>query len=108
MALRRVLVTCKRVIDYAVKVRVKSDRSGVETANVKMSLNPFDQIAVEEAVQLKEAGHCEEVVAVSIGPKKVCCGGLCDGLGVGLCLLVPLCLLSEFCIVSVLLLAWFV
>jgi electron transfer flavoprotein beta subunit len=57
----------KRVIDYNVKVRVKSDQSGVETANVKMSMNPFDEIGVEEAVRLKEAGVATEVVAVSIG-----------------------------------------
>ncbi|WP_376961318.1 electron transfer flavoprotein subunit beta/FixA family protein [Azospirillum sp. A26] len=58
----------KRVVDYNVKVRVKADGSGVETANVKMSMNPFDEIAVEEAVRLKEAGKATEVVAVSIGP----------------------------------------
>ena len=64
----RVLVPVKRVIDYNVKVRVKPDGSGVDTANVKMSMNPFDEIAVEEAVRLKEAGKVEEVIAVSIGP----------------------------------------
>ena len=64
----RVLVPVKRVIDYNVKIRVKPDRSGVDTANVKMSMNPFDEIAVEEAVRLKEAGKVEEVIAVSIGP----------------------------------------
>ncbi|MBY6264433.1 electron transfer flavoprotein subunit beta/FixA family protein [Azospirillum sp. 412522] len=64
----RVLVPVKRVVDYNVKVRVKADGSGVETANVKMSMNPFDEIAVEEAVRLKEAGKATEVVAVSIGP----------------------------------------
>ena len=64
----KVLVAVKRVIDYNVKVRVKSDRSGVETANVKFSMNPFDEIAVEEAVRLKEAGTASEVVAVSVGP----------------------------------------
>jgi electron transfer flavoprotein beta subunit len=63
-----VLVPVKRVVDYNVKVRVKADGSGVETANVKMSMNPFDEIAVEEAVRLKEAGKATEVVAVSIGP----------------------------------------
>lgn len=63
----KVLVTVKRVIDYNVKVRVKADQSGVETANVKMSMNPFDEIAVEEAVRLKEAGTASELVAVSIG-----------------------------------------
>ena len=64
----RVVVAVKRVIDFNVKVRVKSDGSGVETANVKMSMNPFDEIAVEEAVRLKEKGIATEVVAVSCGP----------------------------------------
>jgi electron transfer flavoprotein beta subunit len=64
----KVLVPVKRVIDFNVKIRVKSDGSGVETANVKMSMNPFDEIAVEEALRLKEAGKASEVVAVSIGP----------------------------------------
>lgn len=63
----KVLVPVKRVVDYNVKVRVKSDGTGVETANVKMSMNPFDEIAVEEAVRLKEAGVISEIVAVSIG-----------------------------------------
>ena len=63
----KVLVPVKRVVDYNVKVRVKSDGTGVETANVKMSMNPFDEIAVEEAVRLKEAGVATEVVAVSFG-----------------------------------------
>jgi electron transfer flavoprotein beta subunit len=63
----KVLVPVKRVIDYNVKVRVKSDGTGVETANVKMSMNPFDEIGVEEALRLKEAGSAEEVIAVSIG-----------------------------------------
>jgi electron transfer flavoprotein beta subunit len=63
----KVLVPVKRVVDYNVKVRVKSDQSGVELANVKMSMNPFDEIAVEEAVRLKEKGVATEVVAVSIG-----------------------------------------
>ncbi|MGF1625663.1 MAG: electron transfer flavoprotein subunit beta/FixA family protein [Alphaproteobacteria bacterium] len=63
----KILVPVKRVIDFNVKVRVKSDQSGVETANVKMAMNPFDEIAVEEAVRLKEAGHAEEIVAVSLG-----------------------------------------
>ena len=63
----KVLVAVKRVIDYNVKVRVKADRSGVETANVKMSMNPFDEIAVEEALRMREAGTAEEVIAVSIG-----------------------------------------
>jgi electron transfer flavoprotein beta subunit len=63
----KVLVPVKRVVDYNVKVRVKPDGSGVETANVKMSMNPFDEIAVEEAIRLKEAGIATEIVAVSIG-----------------------------------------
>ncbi len=63
----KILVTVKRVVDYNVKVRVKSDGSGVDIANVKMSMNPFDEIAVEEAVRLKEAGTATEVVAVSCG-----------------------------------------
>ncbi|MCG8511424.1 MAG: electron transfer flavoprotein subunit beta/FixA family protein [Rhodospirillales bacterium] len=63
----KVLVAVKRVIDYNVNVRVKSDNTGVETANVKMSMNPFDEIAVEEGVRLKEAGTASELVAVSIG-----------------------------------------
>ena len=64
----KVLVPVKRVIDYNVKIQVKADGSGVELANVKMSMNPFDEIAVEEALRLKEAGKATEVVAVSIGP----------------------------------------
>src|SRR4029078_4391663 len=64
----KVLVTVKRVIDYNVKARVKSDQTGVDLANVKMSMNPFCEIAVEEAVRLKEKGVATEVVAVSIGP----------------------------------------
>jgi electron transfer flavoprotein beta subunit len=63
----KVLVPVKRVVDYNVKVRVKSDQSGVETANVKMSMNPFDEIAIEEAVRLKEKGVATEVIAVSCG-----------------------------------------
>ncbi|MCE2990836.1 MAG: electron transfer flavoprotein subunit beta/FixA family protein, partial [Nitrosomonadaceae bacterium] len=63
----KILVPVKRVVDYNVKVRVKADQSGVELANVKMSMNPFDEIAVEEAVKLKEAGVATEIVAVSIG-----------------------------------------
>ena len=63
----KVLVAVKRVIDYNVKVRVKADKTGVETANVKMSMNPFDEIAVEEALRLREAGIIEEVIAVSLG-----------------------------------------
>jgi electron transfer flavoprotein beta subunit len=64
----KILVPIKRVVDYNVKVRVKADGTGVETANVKMSMNPFDEIACEEAVRLKEAGVATEIVAVSIGP----------------------------------------
>jgi len=63
----KIVVPVKRVIDYNVKVRVKADQSGVETANVKMSMNPFDEIAIEEAVKLKEAGVATEIIAVSIG-----------------------------------------
>src|SRR5512141_3242860 len=63
----KVLVSVKRVVDYNVKVRVKPDGSGVDTANVKMSMNPFDEIAVEEAVRLREKGGATEVVAVSCG-----------------------------------------
>jgi electron transfer flavoprotein beta subunit len=66
----KVLVAVKRVVDYNVKIRVKSDGSGVELANVKMSMNPFDEIAIEEAVRLKEKGQIQEIVAVSIGPTK--------------------------------------
>ncbi len=64
----KILVAVKRVIDFNVKVRVKADQTGVETANVKMSMNPFDEIAVEEALRLKEVGKATEVVAVTIGP----------------------------------------
>ena len=64
----KVLVAVKRVVDYNVKIRVKADGSGVELANVKMSMNPFDEIGVEEAVRLKEAGKATEVIAVTIGP----------------------------------------
>lgn len=63
----KILVPVKRVVDFNVKIRVKSDQSGVELANVKMSMNPFDEIAVEEAIRLKEAGQAEEIVVVSIG-----------------------------------------
>ena len=66
----KILVPVKRVVDYNVKIRVKADGSGVELANVKMSMNPFDEISVEEALRLKEAGKAEEVVVVSIGPAK--------------------------------------
>jgi electron transfer flavoprotein beta subunit len=64
----KILVAVKRVVDYNVKIRVKSDHSGIDLANVKMSMNPFDEIAVEEAVRLKEAGVATEVVVVSVGP----------------------------------------
>ena len=66
----KILVPVKRVVDYNVKIRVKADGSGVELANVKMSMNPFDEIAVEEALRLKEAGKATEIVAVSVGPAK--------------------------------------
>ncbi|WP_312796700.1 electron transfer flavoprotein subunit beta/FixA family protein [Tianweitania sp.] len=66
----KVLVPVKRVVDYNVKIRVKSDGSGVELANVKMSMNPFDEIAVEEAIRLKEAGKAEEIIVVSVGPQQ--------------------------------------
>ncbi len=66
----KILVPVKRVVDYNVKIRVKADGSGIELANVKMSMNPFDEIAVEEAVRIKEKGGASEVVAVSIGPAK--------------------------------------
>lgn len=66
----KILVAVKRVVDYAVKIRVKADGSGIELGNVKMSMNPFDEIAVEEAVRLKEKSGAKEVVVVSIGPAK--------------------------------------
>lgn len=66
----KILVPVKRVIDYNVKVRVKADGSGVDLANVKMSMNPFDEISVEEALRLKEAGKATEVVVVSVGPQQ--------------------------------------
>ncbi|MBY5370901.1 electron transfer flavoprotein subunit beta/FixA family protein [Rhizobium leguminosarum] len=66
----KILVPVKRVVDYNVKIRVKPDGTGVELTNVKMSMNPFDEISVEEALRLREAGKCEEVVVVSIGPAK--------------------------------------
>ncbi|HEY7154944.1 MAG TPA: electron transfer flavoprotein subunit beta/FixA family protein [Gemmataceae bacterium] len=66
----KILVPVKRVVDYNVKIRVKADGSGVELANVKMSMNPFDEIAVEEALRLKEAGKATEIVCVSIGPQQ--------------------------------------
>ena len=67
----KALVAVKRVVDYNVKVRVKADGSDVDIGNVKMSMNPFDEIAVEEAVRLKEAGKVSEIVAVSLGEKNV-------------------------------------
>src|SRR3954465_2083706 len=66
----KVLVPVKRVVDYNVKIRVKADGSGVELSYVKMSMNPFDEIAVEEAIRLKEKGKASEIVAVSIGPQQ--------------------------------------
>ncbi|GBE43232.1 electron transfer flavoprotein subunit beta [bacterium BMS3Bbin10] len=66
----KVLVPIKRVVDFNVKIRVRADGSGVDLANVKMSMNPFDEIALEEAIRLKEAGTAEEIIAVSIGPQK--------------------------------------
>ena len=66
----KVLVAVKRVVDYNVKIRVKADGSGVDLANVKMSMNPFDEIAVEEAIRLKEAGTFSEIIAVSVGPQQ--------------------------------------
>ena len=66
----KILVPVKRVVDYNVKIRVKADGSGVELANVKMSMNPFDEIAVEEAIRLKEKGKATEIVCVSIGPQQ--------------------------------------
>ena len=66
----KVLVAVKRVVDYNVKIRVKADGSGVELANVKMSMNPFDEIGVEEAIRLKEQGKATEIIAVSIGPQQ--------------------------------------
>src|SRR5690625_7537315 len=67
----KVLVPVKRVVDHNVKIRVKSDQTGVDTDNVKMSMNPFDEIAVEEAVRLKEKGLVSEIIAVSFGAKPV-------------------------------------
>lgn len=66
----KILVATKRVVDHAVRIRVRADETGVETANVRMSMNPFDKHAVEAAVQLAEAGHADEIVAVSIGPRQ--------------------------------------
>jgi electron transfer flavoprotein beta subunit len=66
----KILVPVKRVIDYNVKVRVKSDGSGVDLSNIKMSMNPFDEIALEEAIRMKEANKAEEIIAISIGPQQ--------------------------------------
>src|SRR5690242_21150799 len=66
----KIVVPVKRVVDKDIKIRVKADGSGVELANVKMSMNPFDEIAVEEAIRLKEAGKATEIIAVSIGPQQ--------------------------------------
>ncbi|TIU18347.1 MAG: electron transfer flavoprotein subunit beta/FixA family protein, partial [Mesorhizobium sp.] len=66
----KILVAVKRVVDANVKVRVEADGSAVELANVKMAMNPFDEIAVEEAIRLKEAGKAEEIIVVSIGPQQ--------------------------------------
>ena len=64
----RVLVTAKRCVDYAIKIRVKNDKSGVETNNIKHSMNPFDEIAIEESVRLKEQNKVSEIIALTIGP----------------------------------------
>ena len=64
----KILVPVKRVVDYNVKVRVKQDQTGVELDNVKMAMNPFDEIAVEQALRIKEAGEADEIIIVSIGP----------------------------------------
>ena len=82
----KVLVPVKRVLDYNVKARVKSDNSGVDLANVKMSMNPFDEISVEEAVRMQEAGTATETVVVSIGPAKAQ-ETIRTGLAMGICLL---------------------
>ncbi|KAG8370398.1 hypothetical protein BUALT_Bualt14G0112800 [Buddleja alternifolia] len=78
----KIMVAIKRVIDYAVKIRVKPDKSGVETSNVKMSMNPFCEIALEEALRIKESGRASEVVAVSVGPAQ-CVDTLRTGLAMG-------------------------
>ena len=78
----KILVPVKRVVDFNVKIRVKSDGSGVELANVKMSMNPFDEIAVEEALRLREAGKATEVICVSIGPQQ-CAETIRAGLAMG-------------------------
>ena len=78
----KILVPVKRVVDFNVKVRVKSDGSGVELANVKMSMNPFDEIAVEEAIRLKEAGKATEIICVAVGPAQ-CAETIRTGLAMG-------------------------
>ncbi|GFQ00699.1 electron transfer flavoprotein subunit beta mitochondrial [Phtheirospermum japonicum] len=78
----KIMVAVKRVIDYAVKIRVKPDKSGVETSNVKMSMNPFCEIALEEALRIKESGRASEVIAVSVGPAQ-CIDTLRTGLAMG-------------------------
>ncbi|CAN6455299.1 unnamed protein product [Victoria cruziana] len=78
----RILVAVKRVVDYAVKIRVKPDKTGVETTNVKMSMNPFCELALEEAVRIKESGSASEVVLVSMGDKH-CVETLKSGLAMG-------------------------
>lgn len=78
----KIMVAIKRVIDYAVKIRVKPDKTGVETSNVKMSMNPFCEIALEEALRIKESGLASEVVAVSVGPAQ-CVDTLRTGLAMG-------------------------
>jgi electron transfer flavoprotein beta subunit len=78
----RILVPVKRVIDYAVKIRVRPDKTGVETTNVKHSMNPFDEIALEEAIRNKEKGIAKEVIAISMGPSQ-CQEILRHALGLG-------------------------
>lgn len=78
----KIMVAIKRVVDYAVKIRVKSDKSGVETSNVKMSMNPFCEIGLEEALRIKESGLASEVIAVSVGPSQ-CVDTLRTGLAMG-------------------------
>src|SRR5665811_2309157 len=78
----KILVGIKRVVDYNVRIRVKSDGSGVDTDGVKMSINPFDEIALEEALRIREAGHAEEVIVVSMGGNE-CQQQLRTGLAMG-------------------------
>ncbi|KAI8566419.1 hypothetical protein RHMOL_Rhmol02G0039000 [Rhododendron molle] len=78
----KIMVAIKRVVDYAVKIRVKPDKTGVETTNVKMSMNPFCEIALEEALRIRESGRASEVVAVSMGPQQ-CVDTLRTGLAMG-------------------------